>query len=45
MCVGPHGNPKGARETKIGEFEIIVPIDQKILRLEIPMEDTMRMTV
>ena len=45
MRVGSHGNPKCARQAKVGEFEIIVLVNQKVLRLEITMENTMRVTV
>lgn len=45
MRVGSHGNPKCARQTKVGEFEIIILVDQKVLRLEITVENTMRVTV
>ena len=45
MRVCPHGNPERARETKVGELEVVMFIDQKILGLEVPVEDTMRMAV
>ena len=37
---GVDGDPKGAGETKVGEFELAFVIDQEVLRFEVAVEDT-----
>ena len=45
MGICSHRNAKGSREAKICEFEISLSIDEQVLRLQVAMEDTMRVTV
>ncbi len=45
MSIRPHWDTKGTGETEIGQLEIIMLVDEEILRLEISVEYTMRMTV
>lgn len=41
MCVRPHWDTEGSGKTKVSEFEIVVFIDQQVLRFEIAVENTM----
>ena len=45
MRICPHGNAERASEPEVGELEVVIFIDQKILRLEVAVEDAMRVTV
>ena len=45
VSIRPHWDTKGTGETEIGQLEIIMLVDEEILRLEISVEYTMRMTV
>ena len=45
VCVRSHGDAERARESEVGQLEVVMFIDQKILRLEVAMEDTMRVAV
>jgi len=45
MSVCPHRNAKGSREAKICEFEVVFLVDQQILRLEVAMQNSMRVAV
>ena len=37
---GVDRDPKGAGETKVGEFELAFVVDQKVLRFEVAVENT-----
>lgn len=45
MGVSPHGNAKCTSQAKIGEFQIVMFVDEQILRLEITMQDSVRVTI
>lgn len=45
MRVCPHRNTERARETEIGKLEVVVSVYQQVLRLEIAVEDAVRMAV
>jgi len=45
VCIRAHWNSKCTSETEVSKFEIIPFIDEKILRLEVTMQDAMGMTV
>ena len=45
MSVRSHGNPERSRKTEVSKLEVVIFIDQQILRLEVAMEDAVRMTV
>lgn len=45
MCIGPHGDPERTRKTKVGKLEVVIFINQEILRLEIAVKDAVRMAV
>ena len=42
MRICPHGNAERASESEVGELEVVIFIDQKILRLEVAVEDPAR---
>lgn len=41
---GVDGNTEGARKTKIAQLQLSLPIDQQILRFQIPMQHSILMT-
>ena len=43
--VGAHGDAEGAREAEVGELEVVIRIDQQILRLEVAMQDAVRVAI
>jgi hypothetical protein len=45
MGICSHRNAKRSREAKICEFEVIFLVDKQILRLEVAVQDSMRVTV
>ena len=45
MGVCSHRNAKGSREAKICEFEVIFLVNKQILRLEVAMQDSMRVAI
>ena len=45
MGVCPHGNTERPCKTKVGELQIVVLVNQEVLRLEIAVKNTVRMTV
>ena len=45
MSVRPHRDTECTRKAKISQLEIVIFVDQKILRLEVSMEYTMRVAV
>lgn len=45
MCVCPHGNTERASEPEVSELQIVGFIDQKVLRFQVAMQDTMRVAV
>ncbi len=42
--VRPHGNTERACKTEVTELEVVIFIDQKILRFQVAMEDAMGVT-
>ena len=42
MRIGPHGNPKSPGEAKVRQFDDPMHIDEEVLRLEVAVEDTVR---
>lgn len=45
MRVCPHGNAERACKAKVAKLEVVISIDQKILRFQVAMEDAMRVTI
>ena len=45
MSVRSHGNPERSRKTEVSKLEVVIFIDQQILRLEVAMEDAVGVTV
>lgn len=45
MSVGPEGDTKRSSETKVGELEVSIPVDEQILGLEISVEDSVGVAV
>ena len=45
VSVCPERDAERARETEIGELEVVVPVDQQVLRFEVAMEDAVRVAV
>lgn len=45
MRVRPHGNAERACKTEVTKLEVVISIDQKILRFQVAMEDTMGVTI
>lgn len=43
--VGSHRDTERARKTKVRELQVIVFINEKILRLEVTVENAVRMAV
>lgn len=43
--VCPHRNAKSSRKAKICKFKIVFLVDKQILRLQVAMQDSVRMTV
>lgn len=43
--VGPHWNTERTSETKVRKLEVIMLIDEQVLRFQITMENSMRMTI
>lgn len=43
--VCPHRDAERTRKTEISELEIVVFVNQQVLRLEVTMENAVRMTV
>ena len=45
MRVRPKRDPKCARKPEVCQFEIVLLIDEQVLRLEVSVKDPMRMAV
>lgn len=45
MGISSHRNTEGAREAKISELQVITVINQQVLRFQVAVQDTMRVTV
>lgn len=45
MRVCPHGNSERACKAEVTKLEVVISIDQKILRFQVAMEDAMRVTI
>jgi hypothetical protein len=45
MCISPQRHAKRSRQPEIRQLQVPVPIDQKILWLQIAMQDAMAVTV
>jgi hypothetical protein len=45
MSVRPQWDPKSARKPKVGEFQVPVLVNQKVLGFQVAMEHTTGMTV
>jgi hypothetical protein len=45
VSVGSKGDSESASETKVGEFEITISVDEQVLRLEITVKDSMGVEV
>ena len=45
MCVCPQRYPKSPSQTKIGQLEVAILVDQQILGLQVAMEDPVGMAV
>lgn len=45
MSISPQGNAKRPRESKVGQFEVALFVDQEVLRLEVAVEDAVRVEV
>ncbi len=45
MSVGPHRYTERPRESKVGQLQIIVLVNEEILRLQVAVKDPMRVTV
>ena len=43
--VGPHGNPKGSGQTKVGQLELSLPIDEQVGGFQIAVQDPVVMAV
>lgn len=43
--VCPQGNAEGAGKTKVGELEVSFLVDEEVLRLQVAVEDTVRVAV
>lgn len=42
MCVRPERDPEGSCETEVGNLEVRIAVDEQILRLQVTVDDTMR---
>lgn len=45
MRVRAHRDPERPREPKVGELEVVVLVDEQVLRLQVPMEYPVRVAV
>ena len=45
MRVRAHGDAKRAGEPKIGQLEVVPLVDEEILRLEVAMQDPVRVAI
>lgn len=45
VSVSSHGNTEGSGKSKICQFQVVILINEKILRFEVAMQDTMRVAV
>jgi hypothetical protein len=45
MRVSPHGNTKCPGEAKVRQLQVVALVNEKILRLEIAVENAMRVAV
>jgi hypothetical protein len=45
MSVCPHRNAKGACQSKVRKFQVVILVNEKILWLKITVEDAMGMAV
>jgi hypothetical protein len=43
--ISPHGNTKRPRQAEICKLEVVTFVDQQVLGLEIPMEDSVRVAI
>ena len=44
MCVGSDGHTKGSSQSKVCQFDHTLCTDEQVLRLQVSMQDAMRMT-
>ena len=45
MGVGAEGDAEGAREPEVGEFEVAVAVDEKVLGFEVAVQDAVGVAV
>lgn len=45
MCVRPQRDAERTRETKVGQLEVAVAVDEQVLRFEVTVKDAMRVEV
>lgn len=45
VCVGPNRNTKGPGQTKVGQFELALPVNEQIRWLQIAVQDPVVMTI
>lgn len=45
MGVGAQGHAEGAGETKVGEFEVAVAVDEEVLGFEVAVEDAVGVAI
>lgn len=45
VCVGSQGDTECSCQTKVGQFQIAITVDEQILRLEITMQNTMAVAI
>jgi len=45
VSIRSHGNAKGPRESEIGQLEIVLFVDEKVLRFEVSVQDSVGVTV
>ena len=44
MSIRSQRNPKRSGQAKVGQLQIALPVDQQVLRLQVPMQDAMAVT-
>jgi hypothetical protein len=45
MSVNPHWDPKRPSKPKVGQLQIVAFINEKVLRFQVPMKNTVRMAI
>jgi hypothetical protein len=43
--IGAHGDTKRTGEPKVSQFQVVPVVNEEILRLEVPMEDPVGVTI